>query len=193
MFRFLIAHGRRHWHAYRHAALIALLFVFGTFLLARFGSRTASGSTRPSKDMTAVALAGAAKDPGTPFNPIAPPRLAGTMHDVDIRVEERPMTIAPGVVQRVWTFNGSVPGPVLRVRVGDTMRVHFRNSRRGHVGESAPQRELQRHDIGDPRSAPRKVRSYDVAGSNGRRRFLWRDRHSRPPRPRTQRPRCRSG
>jgi len=29
-------------------------------------------------------------------------------------------------VQRVWTFNGTVPGPVIRIRVGDTLRVHFK-------------------------------------------------------------------
>jgi nitrite reductase (NO-forming) len=30
-------------------------------------------------------------------------------------------------VQSVWTFGGSVPGPVIRVKVGDTIRVHLKN------------------------------------------------------------------
>ena len=37
------------------------------------------------------------------------------------------MTVAPGFVQAVWTFGGTVPGPVIRVTVGDTIRVHLKN------------------------------------------------------------------
>ena len=31
-------------------------------------------------------------------------------------------------MQHVWTFNGSVPGPVIRVKVGDTVRIHLKNA-----------------------------------------------------------------
>jgi nitrite reductase (NO-forming) len=37
------------------------------------------------------------------------------------------MTVASGYVQQVWTFNGQLPGPVLRTQVGDTVRVHLVN------------------------------------------------------------------
>ena len=30
-------------------------------------------------------------------------------------------------MQAVWTFNGTVPGPVIRVHLGDTIRVHLKN------------------------------------------------------------------
>src|SRR5262249_24322320 len=30
-------------------------------------------------------------------------------------------------VQRYWTFNQKVPGPFIRVRVGDTVEVHLKN------------------------------------------------------------------
>jgi len=136
MFSFLIAHGRRHRRTYQRALLVVLLFVSAIVSLARFGSRTAAGHMRSAKDTVSVALAGATSDPAPPFNPIAPPRLAGTMHDLDVWVEEKSMTVAPGVIQRVWTFNGTVPGPVLRVRVGDTMRVHFRNLAKNSIPHS---------------------------------------------------------
>jgi FtsP/CotA-like multicopper oxidase with cupredoxin domain len=29
---------------------------------------------------------------------------------------------------KVWAYNGQVPGPVLRVRLGETLRVHFTNN-----------------------------------------------------------------
>ena len=61
----------------------------------------------------------------------APALLAGTTHDIDLVVEEKLMTVASGAsggfVQAVWTFNGTVPGPVIRVKVGDTIRIHLKN------------------------------------------------------------------
>ncbi|MBI4068486.1 hypothetical protein HY413_03715 [Candidatus Kaiserbacteria bacterium] len=36
--------------------------------------------------------------------------------------------IAPGVVYKdAWTIEGSVPGPMLRLRVGDVLRLHLTN------------------------------------------------------------------
>ena len=36
--------------------------------------------------------------------------------------------LAEGTTFGYWTFNGKVPGPILRVRVGDTVDVHLKNS-----------------------------------------------------------------
>jgi len=35
--------------------------------------------------------------------------------------------LADGTTYDYWTFNGKVPGPFFRVRVGDTVEVHFKN------------------------------------------------------------------
>jgi nitrite reductase (NO-forming) len=71
-------------------------------------------------------------DPNAPaytvFDPAAPPLLAGEVHDIELVMVEREMTIAKGFVQRVWTFGGTVPGPVIRVKVGDTVRIHLKNA-----------------------------------------------------------------
>ncbi len=37
------------------------------------------------------------------------------------------MTVAKGFAQKVWTFGGTVPGPVIRVKVGDLVRIHLKN------------------------------------------------------------------
>lgn len=70
-------------------------------------------------------------DPNAPsytlYDATAPAALPGTAHDIDLVVEEKDMTVAPGYVVRAWTFNGTVPGPVIRVHVGDTIRVHLKN------------------------------------------------------------------
>jgi len=134
----LLAHSR-HRRAYQLTALVLLVFVIAAFPLFRLGARLSASSTKPVKssgEVASVALAGAPSDPGTPFNPVAPPRLTGTFHDIDITVDEKPMTVAPGIVQKVWTFNGSVPGPVIRIKVGDTMRVHFKNLAKNTIPHS---------------------------------------------------------
>ncbi|PIW34873.1 MAG: copper oxidase, partial [Nitrosopumilales archaeon CG15_BIG_FIL_POST_REV_8_21_14_020_33_23] len=36
--------------------------------------------------------------------------------------------ISPGVFYNVWTFNGTVPGPTIRVTEGDVVRINFINN-----------------------------------------------------------------
>ena len=38
------------------------------------------------------------------------------------------LEIIPGVRTSVWTYNGLLPGPYIRVKIGDTVVVHFTNS-----------------------------------------------------------------
>jgi nitrite reductase (NO-forming) len=51
----------------------------------------------------------------------------GDLIEVEMVIEEKLMTVAEGYEQLVWTFNGDVPGPILRTQVGDTVRVHLVN------------------------------------------------------------------
>ena len=46
---------------------------------------------------------------------------------VDLEAKEVHGQLADGVTFTYWTFNGQVPGPFLRVRVGDTVEVHLKN------------------------------------------------------------------
>ncbi len=72
-----------------------------------------------------------APDPNAPayqvFNPIAPPLLSGTEHDIDMPMVDKDMTVAAGYVVHTWTFGGQVPGPTIHVHLGDTVRVHLTN------------------------------------------------------------------
>jgi nitrite reductase (NO-forming) len=80
------------------------------------------------------------QDPNAPaytlHDPAAPDRLEGEVHDIDLVIEEKPMTVADGFVQAVWTFGGTVPGPVIRAKVGDTIRVHLKNPATSQVSHS---------------------------------------------------------
>jgi nitrite reductase (NO-forming) len=47
---------------------------------------------------------------------------------VDLVTVELEGRLAEGTTYGYWTFNGKVPGPFLRVRLGDTVEVHLKNS-----------------------------------------------------------------
>ena len=91
---------------------------------ATAGGGTSSGSSDGSGTMT--------KDPNAPpytvFDPTAPVVMTGTVHDIQFPIIERDMTVADGYVVHVWTFGGTVPGPTIRVHLGDTVRVHLTNT-----------------------------------------------------------------
>lgn len=55
----------------------------------------------------------------------AQPPVAPQSDTVDLTLvaKEALISIAPGVAYHAWIFNGSVPGPILRVRQGQT--IHF--------------------------------------------------------------------
>jgi nitrite reductase (NO-forming) len=46
---------------------------------------------------------------------------------VDLRTVEVQGQLADKTTYNYWTFNGKVPGPMVRVRVGDTVEVHLKN------------------------------------------------------------------
>lgn len=46
---------------------------------------------------------------------------------VHIEVKEKVMRLADGVTYNFWTFNGTVPGPFIRVNEGDLVEVHLSN------------------------------------------------------------------
>jgi nitrite reductase (NO-forming) len=65
---------------------------------------------------------------------LAPAPPGPTTHRVTLEVQEVVREVAPGVRQRLWTFGGQAPGPVLRGRVGDRFEVTLVND--GSIGHS---------------------------------------------------------
>lgn len=48
--------------------------------------------------------------------------------EIALVAEVAEVEILPGVKTPVWTYNGTLPGPYIRAKVGDTVIVHFTNS-----------------------------------------------------------------
>ena len=61
---------------------------------------------------------------------VAPPvdRDYPALVELDLISTEKVMEIADGVEYKFWTFNDAVPGPMIRVREGDVVRMNFRNA-----------------------------------------------------------------
>jgi nitrite reductase (NO-forming) len=97
------------------------------------GAVTVSGQAVASADSHGgpAPATSVAADPNAPkytlYDATAPKVLDGTVHDINLVVEEKLMTVAEGFVVNVWTFNGTVPGPVIRVHLGDTVNIHLKN------------------------------------------------------------------
>jgi nitrite reductase (NO-forming) len=84
------------------------------------GSPAAAQATAKGTDVARVAL-----DPASVPAPID--RDEPTHHDVTLEVEEVTAEIEPGVTFDFMTFGGTVPGPMLRVRRGDTVSLTVDN------------------------------------------------------------------
>jgi len=114
-------------------ALAGLALVVAAATCARSegsAGRTASpGAAPPAAQQVAPARADAvdvARDPTDLPPPVGqrPPQHIV----VDLEAREVVGKLADGVTFTYWTFNGKVPGPFIRVRVGDTVTIRLTNA-----------------------------------------------------------------
>ena len=122
------------------AALIASVFA-----LAACGEQAAKPAETPAATASAEAPAAsdsqaAAETPSSELPVVdaivthAPevPPPTDRDHPAKVRVKmetvEKTMTMEDGVEYHYWTFNGDVPGQMIRVREGDTVEVEFSNN-----------------------------------------------------------------
>lgn len=68
------------------------------------------------------------------YDPVLPPLPDQRTHQVHWRAQEHPVRISSNTVVGAWTFEGDIPGPILRVRQGDT--VEFTLTNEGEVAHS---------------------------------------------------------
>ncbi|MCH6472514.1 multicopper oxidase domain-containing protein [Sinomonas terrae] len=86
----------------------------------------------------------ASAPPFTPYPAALPPAVPGTVHRITLTVQDTARAVAPGVVQELWTYNGTSPGPILHGHVGDTFEITLVNhapmghSIDFHAGSVAP-------------------------------------------------------
>jgi FtsP/CotA-like multicopper oxidase with cupredoxin domain len=79
------------------------------------------------------ALAGLGAALGATLTSIALPPLARGQSNIrDYRLRAAPATVnlvgPDGPPTDVWSYNGAIPGPLIRARQGERVRVHFENA-----------------------------------------------------------------
>ena len=88
-------------------------------------------------------------------------RLPGgrVLREWDVVAQDREIEVAPGVRYAAWTYNGRVPGPTLRCREGERLRIRFVNASTPPAHDALPRRPLGLHgrDAGDRRGARRRA------------------------------------
>ncbi len=62
------------------------------------------------------------------YPPPVLPYQPGRVRAYTLTATDREVEVAPGVFFPAWTYNGTVPGPVIRATEGDTLRVELVNS-----------------------------------------------------------------
>ncbi|MER6526804.1 multicopper oxidase domain-containing protein [Streptomyces sp. NPDC001508] len=130
---------------HRQMGMVFTVRVTGT------GSDSGTDSGGTTHDHSGRSTSAATKDTAADaFDPMAEPATGFTARDArlpsatggagpqvhkrTITVKEVTREVAPGVRQKLWTFDGTAPGPVLRGRVGDTFEITLVND--GSIGHS---------------------------------------------------------
>jgi len=90
------------------------------------GSAAAGAALAPiasAKPTTVQEISRPASDVPPPITRTAPAKVVVTLDTREVVAK-----LDDGATYNYWTFDGTVPGPMLRVRVGDTVELHLKNA-----------------------------------------------------------------
>lgn len=112
-------------------AAIGAIFVVLVFALSTLGS--AMTGLPPTPQNAAAAVSPLSIASGAPLanvlSPVLPPLINnGNTAAVTMTASDATIQIASGVQYQAWTFGGTVPGPILHVRQGQTLNVTLVNN-----------------------------------------------------------------
>jgi nitrite reductase (NO-forming) len=105
--------------------VVGLAIAGFTFLPIRAGEQAAASAPQPvvqPADPNAVEVMKNPVDLPAPITRSGPEKVM-----LHLTTKEVVGMLDDGTTYRYWTFDGTVPGPLLRVRVGDTVEVHLKN------------------------------------------------------------------
>ncbi|MGN6755942.1 MAG: copper-containing nitrite reductase [Thermomicrobiales bacterium] len=140
------------------ALVLGVALLFGSIayaLVSHARPTTSAANSMPGMDMSgmagmssttpvdyahgaAPAPAAAGSVPRLPLPQVAPPvgQREATTVKVTIEVKEVVATLDDGITYTYWTFNGTVPGPMIRVREGDTVELTLKNPAENKVAHN---------------------------------------------------------
>lgn len=101
-------------------SVLSALFLLAALSGCQKGLENEAASVNPTQTITAD-LTYAPNVP-LPITRTSPARVI-----VNLETQEKTAELAPGVTYNFWMYNGHVPGPFVRVRVGDIVEIHLKN------------------------------------------------------------------
>ena len=112
--------------------LAACALAAATLLFAACSAKQHEDVQVPQMAASVTAATNVADPPSTDPS-IVPPLPAGDTVKVNLVLLDKTIEIAPGIKYQTWTFNGTLPGPIVHARVGQTIDVTLTNkSMMGH-------------------------------------------------------------
>jgi nitrite reductase (NO-forming) len=96
---------------------LSLVLIWAAFILP-----AGVGGTANAAEKTVSAKLTMAPQVPPPVN-----RAKQALVKVHLEAKEYVGMLVDGVKYKFWSFNGTVPGPMVRVRVGDTVEIHLKN------------------------------------------------------------------
>ncbi|HKW75146.1 MAG TPA: copper-containing nitrite reductase [Terriglobales bacterium] len=102
------------------------VLVVSLVLLVGSGPVPAQSHTKSNSEPKVVNIVRNAADVPAPVGSRAPAVVHVTLNTIEVTGQLDPST---GTTYRYWTFGGKVPGPMIRVRQGDTVEVTLNNDR----------------------------------------------------------------
>lgn len=121
---------------HEQAGMTATLVVGGSTAAAATGATTGTAAAQPAKTPTINEISRHPTDmPDSPDYALYKDgtfsdkvtRTGAVNHEVHLQIKEGVATIVPGTTMDVWTFEGAIPAPMIRTRVGDTIDFFLTN------------------------------------------------------------------
>jgi nitrite reductase (NO-forming) len=129
------------WNTTVSSIALAATLAFGASMLT--STPAAADDTMVQSHSQMPGVADVVRDP----TDLPPPLAARQPEHVQINLETTEVTgqLNEGTTYHYWTFNGQVPGPFVRVRVGDTVEVQLKNAE-----DSAMMHNIDFHAVTGP-------------------------------------------
>jgi nitrite reductase (NO-forming) len=102
-------------------ALIAAFMLSVTHISAPVSATSGSNSNSSSSSSSSSSGPAFPAPAHKTYDATAPAALQGSVVNVKLEVKDSLISIAPGVAYHAWTFGGTVPGPIIRVKQGQTI------------------------------------------------------------------------
>ncbi len=108
--------------------ILAAPILIAVLAIAFYNSQNPVAGAQNTAQVAAVAPAPpVVRTPHQLYDASTAPVSAEPVKQLDVTFEDKIIEIAPDVPYQAWTFNGTVPGPILRVRQGDTVQINLTN------------------------------------------------------------------